>query len=54
MSRESPFRDLDPECKARLAAGLEYDSWEEVPDVVQRNLRARNTNLDPILNGELK
>lgn len=45
----SYHRDLDASTQAGLAAALGHDSWSDVPQPVRLNLRARKTNLAPLL-----
>jgi hypothetical protein len=47
--RESFPRDLSSETKEDLAQALECECWEEVPDVVQNNLRTPNVDLETFL-----
>lgn len=42
-------RDFDAAKRADLAAALGYEDWNDVPQPIRLNLRARGTRLDGLL-----
>ena len=40
---------LSPETKKELIAVLQYETWSDVPDVVQNNLTSSNVNLEEFI-----
>lgn len=43
---------LPPAKRAELVAVLPYESWDDIPDVVQNNLEAPNTDIDGFIDDQ--